>query len=282
MKKIFAMMAAVAALGLSSCSNEMEEAADNSVKDIKLNITVADFDLGDAQTRAVKTGWIDGDKINIWYDENCQPNPDLVIKYNGSEWVMDETASLSGKTPAASGSITYMYEGYNDLNQYTREYEEGYSITKFSEATANLTFVNKWSIDGTYDVPYTCSQETISFNINSWFPITSVQVVVTGIDNPEDYSLRCNNLQNCEGFSKNYTSWNYSGNWDMKAYGLPNDDGAAFYFLSSYGSDETTYSFELRNWKTSDRYYYDAIGTIPVKSEGKFTAIKIDKSKFGL
>lgn len=98
MKRIIIAFAAIAAaFSLVSCNKEQIEAPST---ELKLNIKVANLD-GSADTKAVKTAWVAGDKLNIWFDETNYTNPDLVIKYDGSEWKKDATASVSGKEPAA-------------------------------------------------------------------------------------------------------------------------------------------------------------------------------------
>ena len=82
MKRIIIAFAAIAAaFSLVSCNKEQIEAPST---ELKLNIKVANLD-GSADTKAVKTGWVAGDKLNIWFDETNYTNPDLVIKYDGSE-----------------------------------------------------------------------------------------------------------------------------------------------------------------------------------------------------
>lgn len=65
MKKIIIALAAVAAaFCLASCSKE--PLAEQPAADIKLDIRVAGFDESPA-TRAVKTSWVNGDKIIMWF-----------------------------------------------------------------------------------------------------------------------------------------------------------------------------------------------------------------------
>lgn len=99
MKKVFSVLAAaaVAALGILSCSKEQMAETTPSEEGIQLNITVAEFDgTADAETKAVKKGWAKGDKLNIWYDENISQNPDLVIAYDGSKWAVDHSSQRKG------------------------------------------------------------------------------------------------------------------------------------------------------------------------------------------
>lgn len=272
MKKIFVLFAAVAALGLSSCTDEIEEVKFKSVSDIKLNITVAEPEYGDSQTRAVKSKWASGDKINIWYKGNVQIDPDLIIKFDGTSWIKDESAEVSGNDPQASGEIFYLYEAYNDLNEYSRE-KDGPRIL-IGESPIPLMLYG-----GSNTVTYTFSNETLSFNIANWSFLTNVQVVVTGLTDPSKYMLKCTNLATILGVGLYESFFSGRGSYiNEYTQGVANDDGVAFYFSGAVSSDPSNYTFTL--CENGTEYNYNA-GTKSIDNNN-FTAIKIDKSKFGL
>ena len=264
MKKIIIAFAALAAaFSLVSCSKEQAEATST---DLKLNIKVANLD-GSADTKAVKTGWESGDKINIWYEGNAQRNPDLVIKYDGSEWKKDESATVSGNKPAASGSIFYAYEGGNDLSKYTGSENTYYGI--------NLIYGDNYY----KHTPYTYTDGTFSTNIENWTPATEFQVVVTDID-PAKYELKCSNLMQILGFGVAGKSL-YTANvgYDKYVPGVANEDGAAFYYKTAKDRTATaSYVFTLKNTETNEEMTYTVTGKTHM--QGTFTAIKIDYSKF--
>ena len=93
MKKIF--MAALAAMTLlAGCAKENTPVAK---QDIKVNFTVAEKAGFGADTKAVKTGWENGDEILIvlyssggWYNEDGYNY--MKLKYNGSAWTTDLTS----------------------------------------------------------------------------------------------------------------------------------------------------------------------------------------------
>ena len=272
MKKIYTLMiAAVAAFGFTSCSNNEVDEVIEQKQEMKLNISVADLDLN-AATRAVKTGWEAGDKINIWFKGNMQQNPDLVIKYDGTKWDKDTSATLSGNEPAASGDILYFYEGRNNLSSYTYNY---YSFIPAGSFDAPLALL----FSG--EVSYTYTAGTLSFNLDNWKPWSEFQVVVTGID-PTAYELKCSNLMKGSGITLAETFIALSfADFNEYTQGIANADGAAFYF--SEAEDDTAsanYLFTLRNKATSAEYTYSVTGK--AHTAGTFQAIKIDKAKFGL
>ena len=143
MKKIFILLSVVCAMSFVSCSNDdITEENENKVinlSDIKFNITVADLS-GNPATKAAKTGWVTGDKINIWIDNldvislmgNNVGRAELTLTYNGSSWDaefdkfyaehVDEygepnglSHTLEGKT---SGILNCLYEGTNNISNY--------------------------------------------------------------------------------------------------------------------------------------------------------------------
>ena len=116
MKKIFMAAMTLAVVVLASCSNEDLNVENN---DVKVNFTVAEKVGFGADTRAVKTGWENGDEILIvlyssggWYNENGYNYMKLI--YNGSAWTtdltgLDQTRLLDGQKYMAiyhPGTIT--------------------------------------------------------------------------------------------------------------------------------------------------------------------------------
>lgn len=266
MKKYFMLFAAAAAaFCLASCS---KSAIDNTTDGIILNIKVAD--LNGPATKAVKTGWASGDKINVWYDLNVSEDPDLVIVYDGKDWIIDESATLSGKLPDAEGKIKYLFEGYNDLSSYS-SYNWGMQTFR---GTANLVFAQ----DYYKPVYYTYSGNVLKFEISNWVPMSGIQVVVTGIA-PEDYQLKCDRLQMFSEINiyPEETALTNVG-YDEYTDGVANEDGTAFYFSTTDSAGTAAdYTFTIKN---SIGFEYSYTVTGKTIANGKFTAIKIPVSKF--
>lgn len=116
MKKIFMAAMTLAVVLLASCSNEDLNVKNN---DVKVNFTVAEKVGFGTDTRAVKTGWENGDEILIvlfssdgWYNEDGYNYMKLI--YNGSAWTtdltgLDKTRLLNGQLYMAiyhPGTIT--------------------------------------------------------------------------------------------------------------------------------------------------------------------------------
>ena len=105
MKKTYILLAAAAILAAAvSCNKDQ----DSTPKGVKVNITVADLN---PDTKAVKSGWTSGDKINIWFDRAESLTPHLIITYDGSKWVpgtINPTAEAALKTDD-TGTFRYLH-----------------------------------------------------------------------------------------------------------------------------------------------------------------------------
>ena len=80
MKKLLLLLAGTAMLSLLSCTKTMAP-ADGPVQ-VKISVAGMSPD-----TKAIKTAWTDGDKINIWFgDATWSVLPQLVLTYSGGSF----------------------------------------------------------------------------------------------------------------------------------------------------------------------------------------------------
>ena len=253
---------------------------------LKFNITVGDLD-GDsgAATKAIKTSWSSGDKINIWFNDRYQATPDLVMTFDGSQWNCGEVSS--DVVPEDGGRLFALYEGLNDLDSYdSAESQYGRAFTrKVNGVIAHPLFVK---IDDTYEYD---GVSTISAVLDDWFFMTSIQVVVTGLNPSEasNYTLYCDNLQPLGTLTVPSSSLPKdlyiisSGMGSGKTAGIPNADGVAFYFTQTMKASATYYEFKLTDESSSQEYSYASSGkTIIAGDYTKCQGIKIPKWKFGI
>lgn len=267
MKKIFVLMAAlVAALGVTSCSNDVEEVIESN-KEIKLNITVSGIDGGD-ETRALKSNWEAGDLIMIWYKavvtSTTSEYPDMVIKYDGSKWVTATEKTKSGKSPDASGELYAAYMStYPRLMQLIADAyhpDPWVSYKPFSNFGGIKPMPLTVATPIGQSIPYTYTDGVLTANINKWEYRTKLKVLVkndNGLMN-SDYDLFTLGLTSTDSNSSNQKPIAYSGiTWDgdMIANGsgtngftgaVEESDGFAFYF----GSWDTTgdITFQLKEY----------------------------------
>lgn len=283
MKKLAILCAAFcAAFSFSSCDNAVEESI-NDNKEIKIDVTVGN--PGEETTRAIKNGWVAGDKINVWLDEikDYAATPDIILTYDGTNW----NASSLSKTPNATGKFLALYEGYNDwVNKYTHSSEYQYCVNK-SQAGGYIWYYAVPMTIYDHTSTYSYNGETLTANLNKWEYITTIQVVVTGLDgDPLNYALSCDQFHNVGAVylkkSKtgienpdNFSHSNYSRGG--AAVGVPNADGVAFYFAMDSGVEDKTFTLYDNNAGTSKTY---SVSKSLSYSWTKCVGIKIPASKF--
>lgn len=221
MKKIIMILAAMAAV-LSSCNkNELESGSTTESKDIVLDISVS-YPGADDTKALIKEGWEAGDEISIWFNTNTGSTPDLVIKYDGSNWA--QTGDANNVPTSGSGYVKAVYKN-------------------------NVIVASKDN--------YSVSGNTLSFKIENWIFLTEIQVVVKGLwyDNASKYTLSCDKFTPLASSGNGYTvgSDNITVSTGAKSdptNGIPNDDGIAFVFAtadySSSSSDKKDFEFTIK------------------------------------
>ena len=291
MKKVFSVLAAaaVAALGILSCSKEQMAETTPSEEGIQLNITVGQLDgTADPDTKAVKTGWASGDRINIWYDENISQNPDLVIAYDGSKWAVDHSASVSGKMPAASGTLTAMYVN-GALSDFSYAGEEGtcrFSAPRFSSVVDGANRPARMPLISYVDrTDYSFASDILTSNLTDWlFRGANVQVVISGLAAGDEWVLSCDKFRTPSSFNLISNSpvarvmVNTGSAYGNYAIANKNADGSAFMY--SYSGTDTDFTFTLFNARTGEKLAYSVSGKSLDATGYKLNAIKIPFSKF--
>lgn len=266
----------VAALLFAACDKEVILSDDNrggdSSDSVVVNISVDGMFGND--TKAVKAGWENGDKLNIWFDgAYWNVAPQLVLTYNGSSW---DASSVSSSTLSASGKFIVIYEASNSL----------------FNATINNTYARfpGNSTDG-YNVPvscykngvsYTFSDGTLTANISGWKFFSQLQVVITGLSKSADmYAMTIDGVENRSAFlfSNNaaYASNHSTGGWSA---GVANSDGVAFCYGLNSNTNARDITFTLKDKETGTMYTYTKNSTALNLNENNLKAIRIASSKF--
>lgn len=298
-------VAAIAALLSASCNKSIETPVVPSPQDsIILDLNILGF-AGD--TKAVKNGWAAGDKLNLWFDDwnytekANNPIPDLVITYDGTKWTAGEIAA--GRSLRAGGKFSVMYEGSNNLSEYTPDF---FSISQFfrphkeSYAGGRVYFMPLvYVCDG---IDYTYAGNKLSATISGWKTYTPLKVLVKGLNPAEakSYILQAADVTtpgtevypDCIGAIvidiSDYCptfSLLVSGSSGGCIGGVPDADGVAFYYNSC---NFTNADIEFRLFKknaTSGNFEGTAkapkfTGKTLVTDDKKTIGIVIDKSKF--
>ena len=303
MKKIFYLLAAAATLLAASC-NKIETTEQKITPDaIQLNIKVANL-TDTPDTKAAKTRWVSGDKINIWFDDwnlTAQAEnhiPDMVITYNGSVWkVSSQVSGLSARLKA-NGKLTALFEGYNDLSKYTYNYDRGewFHPAIVKPEIANYSEVyNSPMVAYAEGLPYSYSDGTITANLDNWNFYTMFKVLLKNdnsklIHSAEKYYLQVKNITaNTYAAAKgaiivrpgsdNPSIGNGSCNNSGVAAGVKEADGIAFYYIELSASSADI-QFTLYNGQDETVTTYTATGKTVTPDTKKCTYVAINYSKF--
>jgi len=266
----------VAALLFAACDKEIILSDDNrggdSSDSVVVNISVDGMFGND--TKAVKAGWENGDKLNIWFDgAYWNVAPQLVLTYNGSSW---DASSVSSSILSASGKFIVIYEASNSLFNATIS-------NTYARFPGNST-------DG-YNVPvscykngvsYTFSDGTLTANISGWKFFSQLQVVITGLSKSADmYAMTIDGVENRSAFlfSNNaaYASNHSTGGWSA---GVANSDGVAFCYGLNSNTNARDITFTLKDKETGTIYTYTKNSTALNLNENNLKAIRIASSKF--
>ena len=303
MKKIIYLFAAAATLLAASC-NKIETTEQEITPDaIQLNIKVANL-TDTPDTKAAKTDWVSGDKINIWFDDwnktEQEENhiPDMVITYDGSVWkVSSQVSGLSARLKA-NGKLTALFEGYNDLSKYTYNYYNGEwfnpAIVKPAIATFEEVY-NSPMVAYAQGLSYSYSNGTITANLDNWNFDTMFKVLLKNDNSKLTHSadkyylqvknITANNYAAAKGAivvtpgSVNPSIGNGSSNSRGFAAGVKEADGIAFYYIELSASSADI-QFTLYNGQDATITTFTATGKTVAPDTKKCTYVAINYSKF--
>ena len=307
MKRISIIIAsALAAMLSASCSKSIETpAAPSPGESIILDLNIAGFD-GAGDTKAMKTGWAAGDKLNLWFDDwnyteqADNPTPDLVITYDGTKW--DARALAAGRSLKPIGKFSVLYEGRNDLSKYRSYWSSGSQTFEFPylwvDGIGNTSY--SYMICRKGNVGYTYSGNKLTATIADWYTLSAFKVLVKGLDHAaaSDYVLQTVDVttpgaEKCPGTfggfgvvprSASPELLSIAGNYNGGVGGVPDADGVAFYYQSCNFSTATV---EFRLFKKDAGGSFVRTAKTPkftgktLVTDGKsIKGIVIDKSKF--
>ena len=299
MKKIFAILMAVFAIAVVSCSKEdlndivSADPQENDSETIKINITFP------GETKAAKNAWVAGDKLNIWFQVNESTDhlsPDLVITYDGSTW---KAGSLrSGATLSASGdNMTLLYEGHNNIISCDNyNYYNGSAWYSFYAKDYHNVYSNGL-IFYAYNIKYTYSDNTLSATISEWQYATRFKVLIKNnnngmIHNPNEYILQVvNNSTDPISYPGSRGAIvirreygridvnNGSSNYEGRVSGFQEADGIAFYY-TSFNATNADITFSLRDINNGTVKTYSVTNKTIAANQNCCTGIVLNYSSF--
>ena len=296
MKRMILFSVAVLCLAAVSCQKENNYVAEES--EIQFNFTINA--PGGQDTKAAKKGWESGDKLNIWFDGNGaeQTEPDLILTYNGSTWVAGALRSGVQAGLKASGKLTAVYEGYNDVSATKYTYSWYGSGEWFYPPYVNNTFTEG---EEAYSTPLTVYVEqktysfdgsTVSATLSGWQFKTSFKVLVTGLTaSAENCILQVKDESNKYAYAtgawvvKVYTDYttisNGSSNYNGYSRGVQEADGIAFYYSYINTSDKKiTFRLTTDLGTTEKSYTTPTAKTLNTSAGTQCVGVVIDYSKF--
>ena len=308
MKKTIFLIAAVLCLSAISCENINVTPAEE--EEIQFNFTVG---APGVNTKAAKTGWEAGDKLNIWFDGNGsdQTIPDLILTFDGTQWNAGALRSGVQAGLKASGQITAVYEGHNDLSLYKKYWDSGNEIEWFSSPTyfGNAGVFRIPMVASVQEVSYSydTSTKTLTSTLTGWIFKTPFKVLVKNVSpsSPADYyQLQIHNITKntyaetmSEWGIKHFTNWTAVVQRTGEAYGragaIRETDGEfAFYYdysdYSDYSSfiiestDEVEFLFTTYGYGGDTRRYSITGKTLSSLSNSKCTGIALSYSLFSV
>ena len=283
------LVVAISVLAAAVSCNKAEVPAQDSK--VTVNISVAELESG---TKAVKTGWSNGDIINIWFDGRCDFTPDLTLTYNGTSWVASEMASAVVEALKASGTLKGFWEATNSTassgwggrqNGHEFFYDGAYNNYNTGNGVKGYLTL------GFFNIGYTYSGGVLTANLNSFYYLSNLQVVVSGNDIPSGnyylYSDQMNCLYKLDIYNSTYMTSNiafdsqYGSNGHIA--GISSADGLAFVGRLRGANDGKSANYEifLKN-RTTGKLYKTTKESVTLSSSGstKLCAINIPFSKF--
>ena len=296
---------AIAALLSASCNKSIETPVVPAPQgSIILDLDIAGF-AGD--TKAVKNGWADGDKLNLWFDDwnytarADNPTPDLVITYDGSKWTAGALAS--GRSLKPSGKFSVLYEGGNNLSVCNSYWYLGKQFFEYPNLWVDEIGERLYYYHMIYrkeDVSYTYSGNKLTAAIADWYTPSAFKVLVKGLDPAAagDYALQTVDVTTpgTEKYPDTFGGFcvvpgsefpgflNTCRNYKGGVGGVLDTKGVAFYYN---GCDFNNATVEFRLFKKDAGENFVRTASAPqftgktLVTDGKsIKGIVIDKSKF--
>lgn len=252
MKKIIILFLAVfAILPFVSCNKESAPEQGPALP-LTVNITVSDPHAG---SRAVKSGWENGDVINFWFDANQSQVPDLTLTYQDGDWIPSGVRAEIAQDFKEEGHLKFFWEGSNSWNTWKQAYGPSFP-NSYAPAAGNgfplVLHESENRDDNVYH--FDAATNTLTANLK-WTYATNVQVVVEGITPTDGYRLSCEGGAWTAGditVSKDYI---LLSNGDVPTLGVANGENATAFSFVVPESGEKTLDFKLTGPDGTETFY---------------------------
>ena len=302
MKKIYTIFAAAAAtFALAASCNKIEtnepgnEPVNEQGETVKVNITVGSLT---PDTKAVKTGWENGDIIHVYLDDASTYTPDFDLTYDGTKWSAStlSAAVIDRLKEDGTGYLRGFWEESNYcMTEGSWDKTAGYIFFPGSDNFATTGITGRLVADF-HGIKYTYDKAagTLTASIGTWRFRSNFQLVVNGLDfEAGRYTLYSDNVENLHmiiietpGTAEDkecQASYYGTGSDYGRIAGIQNADGVAFVgnFSSSSYSADSELTFYLIDNTTGVKYEFTKTLAATLSApDTKVTAIRVPFSKF--
>ncbi len=283
MKKL--VFITLAAFALFSCNKEEANVQNEAQpQPFKYVFNVADKPSFDADTKAVKTSWEEGDKIYIVYDDvtPTELKDFTILEYDKSgEWTVAQVSKTEPKDEG--GTIDAFY--YGNPTPKKLAFDSGWNAFFFDTVSETGKYMYFVKNNISYSKEGDTVKASISLEFDNYNDETYVQFCITGLDgewlSDVKDSQHTNNL-----FGWNSPVWKENGfcyidltaAYHIGDFRLDNrgDEGHYLYFSVNQGADAITITLIKPDGDYQGRYYK----TFNKKISGKSAAITFKGPQF--
>lgn len=283
-KFVYFLLTAILALGFASCSKD-SDLPEVPGRGVSVNISIADLVNDGESTRAIKSAWAEGDKLNIWFDGAYWTQvPQLVLTYDGAQWTSsDVNASVLNPT----GQFFAIYESTNSMFAQPINSSFAYFPQGAVGIGENKDFASRVPLTCySNNVGYTFADNEITASISAWEYLTQLQVVITDLPKSADhYALKINDVDNIAAYrfyAGTHAVSSFGQTNGQYSLGVPNQDGVAFLFGPSARPEARDITYTLLDIEDETEITYtEPLATLR-GDKAKIQAIKLPYSKFGI
>ena len=280
MNKFYMIFAGLALmLGSASCNKVDDKLLNTS--NVKIEINVAELGIS---TKAVKTGWENGDIINVYLSDATSYVPDFTLTYDGEAWTPSELTDEVKARLQETGTIKGFWEASNTAASVGGDWDRSSSYIIFDQSSGETAGVKDY-ITACFSVSYLYSDGKLTAAIDSWnFPTGLIQIVVTGLGHDEFCMTQTNTMTfNMYDITDDDIEPSPYGA-GRRIAGIENEDGLAF--VGELNTNlQTDHDFIVKLYDLKDDLVYTFTKKLEsplLGFERNFYAITIPFSKFEL
>lgn len=278
MKKIYIILAGLAVVLGSACCNKIDDGKDVKIQDVTIDINVAELN---PSTKAIKSGWANGDIINVYLSDATYYVPDFTLTYNDEKWTASAMTDEVKARLKASGTIKGFWEASNTAATTGGDWERVDSRIKFNKTNESTTGIKDY-LTANFNVSYTYSEGKLTASIDNWeFGYSSIQIVVSGLPH-QNFCLYQDDIQTFSAYYITYDRITPSLLYVARIAGTPNEDGLAFVGnLRSTISSGSTFTVQLHDNQNGKWYSFSkTLEAAMVPNKSTVIAIKIPFGNF--